>query len=223
MPSMTTWTLDTLPGTSSPNPIVHLRNHWRICPSVRFPERRTSSLSKIAHKNPKHPTDLTTMTQPPAPHLFYRLWAAVIVLLGLLAWVGQSIVFLFPVFAAKVGLAEYEADVDPGLWADVVGESFCDMLVIWTMVVTGVLLWKQHYCWPYFGLVAGGTYVYFGVRGISQRVSVLHRGISYGTPDYIIFAMGLCAIWAIAALITISMAVQELERSRQRGQYETIV
>lgn len=155
----------------------------------------------------------------------YRLWAIFLIAYCLfLAWIGQSVVFLAPQKAADWGLSEHESEVDPGLWADVRGEAFCDMCLIWMLGVAGILLWYSHPFWPYFGLIGGGMYVYFGVRGICQRVSVLKRGVTFGPPSYIYSAMGFCTGWCVTALITIALAVRELERrSRgQRGQYETI-
>ena len=68
------------------------------------------------------------------------VWGIVLLVLGLLAWVGQSIVWLWPETGVRLGLAEAEADVDPVFWADVRGEAAWDALVTWTLPAAGLLL-----------------------------------------------------------------------------------
>ena len=154
----------------------------------------------------------------------HRIWSIVLIAFCLvLCWMGQATVFFNPTLAAKIGLVEPEEDVNPGLWADLLGESACDTLWLWTLGVAGILLWNNHPFWPYFGLPGAGMYVYFGTRGILQRAYVLKLGISYGAVKYIYFAMVLCGIWAVIGLVTIAVAMSALEKVRGRvGGYERV-
>ena len=49
---------------------------------------------------------------------------------------------------------------DPAFHADVRGEAFWDMAILWTLPVAGMLLVVNSPLWAYFGLVGGGTYLF---------------------------------------------------------------
>ncbi|MCP4966206.1 MAG: hypothetical protein GY926_13355 [bacterium] len=66
---------------------------------------------------------------------------------------------------------EAEDDVEPTFWADIRAEALWDAMTLWVMAAAGVLLIADAAAWPYFGLVGGGMYLYFGGRGISAHLS----------------------------------------------------
>ena len=132
--------------------------------------------------------------------------------LSLLCWAGQTIVYFAPATAAKLGLSETEADVEPTFWADVRGEALWDFVTLWTLVVAGVLLVIDHAGWPYFGLAGGSMYVYFAGRGICTRIAMRQRGLRIGDPQGLGLAFAFLTIWGITGLATIVAAVTTLTR-----------
>ena len=159
---------------------------------------------------------------------FERIWAMLLILWCLIVcWMGQVLVFVAPNVAMQFGLSEPADSVNPTLWADLQGEAVTDtLLVVWTLGVAGLLLLllpsRHQTLWPYFGLVGSGMYVYFGVRGIFQRLFLQAHDISYGSPSYQAFAMAMCASWALTGLVTIGLAVSELEHRRANHQYQSL-
>lgn len=139
------------------------------------------------------------------------LWGVVVVLLSLLGWGGQALSSLAPTRAVRWKVMEAEDDVEPTFWADVRGEAVWDTLTLWTMVVAGVLLIVDSAAWPYFGLVGGGMYLYFGGRGIFTRTAMMRRGLRIGAPENVRLGFVFCAIWSVMALVTIAAAAASLE------------
>jgi len=137
----------------------------------------------------------------------------VVVVLSLLSWGGQTIVFFAPATGAKWGLSEKEADVEMTFWADIRGEALWDFLTLWTLVVAGVLLIIDQAAWRHFGLVGGGMYVYFAGRGIFARVSMMRRGLRIGTPQGAKVALAFLTIWGVTGLATIAAAIASLSVS----------
>ena len=91
------------------------------------------------------------------------IWGVVLILFTLLlCWLGQVINAIAPTFAAKIGLAEPEADVDPTFFVDGRGEAIWDALILWILPVAGILLLIDNPAWVYFGLVC----LWFGLNCI---------------------------------------------------------
>jgi hypothetical protein len=135
------------------------------------------------------------------------IWGAILIIISLIGWLGQIITALSPTVAAKLGVAEPEADVDPTFYADVRGESFWDMAILWTLPVAGMLLVVNNPYWVYFGLVGGGIYLYFAGRGIVVRLVMQRRGIRIGKPETLKVAYVFLTLWGLIAVVTIIMAV----------------
>ena len=140
-------------------------------------------------------------------------WAVVLLALGLLAWAGQSLSLFVPRTAEKLSLVEKEDTVEPVYWADIRGEALWDFLTLWTLPVAGVLLLLDHGAWPYFGLVGGSIYVYFGGRGILSRLEMRRSGFRIGDPANVQLGLIMLAVWAVVGLITIITAAAELSGS----------
>lgn len=135
---------------------------------------------------------------------------ALVTLLSLLCWGGQTIVLFAPTLGVALGLSEAETDVEPVFWADVRGEALWDFLTLWTMVVAGVLLMLDRPDWPYFGLVGGGIYVYFAGRGVATRLSMRRRGFRVGTPANLKLALSLLVVWGLMGSATVIFAATTL-------------
>jgi hypothetical protein len=141
------------------------------------------------------------------------VWGSVVLVLSLLAWVGQGVSWFAPATAVRLALIEAEEDVEPSYWPDIRAEALWDVLTLWTMVVAGVLLILDEPAWAYFGLVAGGMFVYFAGRGISTRVAMRRRGFRVGNPTNVKLGYALLAVWGVMGLVTIVAAVVALQGS----------
>jgi hypothetical protein len=137
-------------------------------------------------------------------------WGVVLVVLSLVCWGGQTLSWLAPEMAARWGLTEAEAEVEPVYWVDIRGEAPWDAFTLWTMLVAGVLLVFDNAAWAYFGLVGGGMYLYFAGRGIVTRILMQRRGFRIGTPTNVVAAHAMLVVWGAMALITIVAAVVAL-------------
>ena len=138
------------------------------------------------------------------------IWGVIVVAFALLAWGGQVVSWLAPATAVRLTLMEAEDDVEPTYWADIRGEALWDTFTLWTMVVAGVLLIADSSAWPYFGLVGGGTYLYFSGRGIVTRLAMMRRGLRIGATKNVRLGLALLGVWGFMALVTIVAAVAEL-------------
>jgi len=130
----------------------------------------------------------------------------VLLVLSLLCWGGQTIVWLMPKTAVKLGLSEAEEDVEPIYWADIRGEAAWDFFTLWTMVASALLLIVDEPAWAYFGLVGGGMYVYFSGRGIFTRLAMRRRGFRVGAATNLKLGYTFLSIWGFMGVVTIAAA-----------------
>lgn len=112
-----------------------------------------------------------------------------------------------PRLGTKLGVGEAELDVDPVFYIDARGEAIWDSMIIWTMPVAGILMMLNNPLWIYFGLVGGGSYLYFAGRNLTTRSMMQRRGIQIGTAKNIKIGYLFITLWGLAAMITIAMAV----------------
>jgi hypothetical protein len=141
-------------------------------------------------------------------HVF---WGVILIIFTLIVcWLGQAISALFPKFAVKLGLTERESEVDSAFYADVRGEAIWDSVILWTLPVAGILLILDNGMWAYFGLVGGGSYLYFAGRGIATRLVMQRRGIRIGAPNTLKIFYVILTLWGLIALVTIIMAISDL-------------
>ena len=141
------------------------------------------------------------------------VWGIIVTVLSLLAWGGQTIAWLAPAAAGKLGLMEAQDSVEPTFWADIRGEAAWDALTLWTMLVAGVLLVIDSPAWTYFGLIGGGMFVYFAGRGIFTRVAMRRRGLRVGTPQGVKMGFAFLSVWGVSGLVTIIAATVALSRT----------
>jgi hypothetical protein len=141
----------------------------------------------------------------------YLIWGAILVIFALiLCWLGQVLNASSPALAARIGVTEPEADVDPTFFVDGRGEAIWDALILWTLPVAGILLILNSPWWAYFGLVGGGMYLYFAGRMLVVRLLMRHSGIPIGKPETVTLYNAVLALWGLLAVVTIFMAVAAL-------------
>jgi len=139
------------------------------------------------------------------------IWGTLLTILTLVGWLGQVIYAISPQRGAKLGVGEAEADVDPVFYIDTRGEAIWDAMIIWTLPVAGILLILNNPFWIYYGLVGGGSYLYFAGRNLTTRFLMQRQGIRIGTAFNIKIGYLFLVLWGLAAIITISMAVATLD------------
>ena len=135
------------------------------------------------------------------------------VVLGLLAWGGQTISLVAPGKAQEWNLVERKDAVDPVFWSDIRGEALWDAFTLWPLVVAGALLFLDNAGWPYFGLVGGSTYIYFAGRGILTRHAMRREGVRIGDPGNVRLGMVMLAVWGVLGLVSVVAAVVAMSTS----------
>lgn len=138
------------------------------------------------------------------------LFGSIITGLSAFAFIGQIISVLWPGAAAKMGLMEREAEVDPAFYADVKGEAIWDAIILWPLPLAGGLLIAGIPTWAFFGLVGGGIYLYFAGRGIIVRIVMLRQGIRIGGKDSLAGIFTFLVLWGVSAILAIVLAVRDL-------------
>lgn len=136
---------------------------------------------------------------------------SVVLVLALIAWVGQLVSWRSPATAVRWGVTEAESAVEPAFWADARGEAEWDALTLWIGVAAGLAMIADHVWWPYLAIVAGAAYLYFAGRGILTRVELTRRGHRIGTPENVRVAYVFCSLWAVMGLGAIVAGIAELE------------
>jgi hypothetical protein len=86
-----------------------------------------------------------------------------------------------------------------------------DLVVLWTLPVTGILMLLNHAWWPYLALVNGGVYVDTAGRETAKVLGLSEHGVRTGSGKEtrlyfsLIGAMALIGLWCIAfALVTLT-------------------
>ena len=138
------------------------------------------------------------------------VWGVIVMIVSLLAWVGQVLAWLAPGLAVRLSLMESENDVEPVYWADIRGEAMWDALILWTLPLAGLLLILDSSTWAIAGLVGGGAYLYFAGRGILTRFAMQRRGFRIGAPESVRVGMSFLGLWAVVATITLAAAALDV-------------
>jgi hypothetical protein len=137
-------------------------------------------------------------------------WGILVLVLSLIAWLGQLTSWLAPATALRLTLIESEADVEPVYWADIRGEAMWDSLVLWMLPLAALLLILDEPAWAVFGLVGGGAYLYYAGRGIVTRLAIQRRGFRIGASQNVRLGYAFLAVWSAMALITMVGAAASL-------------
>ena len=135
----------------------------------------------------------------------------VILLLGLICWVGQGLVFIAPETAQNLGLCEPRAEMDEAFYIiEVESLGLADLLLTWTFPLAGLLMILDNPGWPILALVAGGIYLYMSAAIILRRVYLIRHGKKVGSPSAVRTAYIFGALWIITSVAMILLAVGEL-------------
>ena len=134
-------------------------------------------------------------------------------LAGLLAWLGQSLAFVAPTAAVKLGVLEPEEEIDPTLYVvETYAMGLSDLLLAWTLPVSALLMLVGHAAWPYLALFGSGVYVYFSAVTMLSRVYLKSRGKKVGRVTSVRAAYVFGVIWVACSVAMTVAAVTHLSR-----------
>lgn len=138
------------------------------------------------------------------------IWGIILVSVTLKVWIGQIIIAIAPKIAEKINIIEAETDVDKTYFLDMQGAAVWDSISLWTLPVAGILLILNNNLWVYFGLIGGGMYLYFVGRAISSNLTLHRNAVNIGRVKKLKIKLLILTLWAIIAIVTITMAVMDL-------------
>jgi len=135
----------------------------------------------------------------------------IVLALGLVAWLGQTLAFIAPSMAVKLGVLEQETEIDPTLYImEAKVEGLVDILLAWTLPAAALLMILDHPLWPYLGLFGGGVFLYFASLITFSRVFLKRAGKRIGSRSSERAAYLFGGLWALAAIAMIGLAAVHL-------------
>ncbi len=129
----------------------------------------------------------------------------VVLVLGLFAWIGQSLSFLAPSIALALGVLEPQDELDPALHIiEAKAEAVVDMLLAWTLPASAVLMILDHPLWPHLAFFGAGVFLYFSGLISFSRYFLKRAGRKVGRPASERAAYLFGGLWAVCS---VAMAV----------------
>lgn len=135
----------------------------------------------------------------------------VILIVGLIAWVGQILAFLAPSTAERFGVLEPKEEIDPVLYTiEAKAEGLTDMLLTWTLPLAALMMLLGHPVWPYLGLIGGGVFLYVAGLITLSRFFLRQEGKKAGSSSSVTAAYLFGGIWAASAIAMIILSATHL-------------
>ncbi|MDJ0794120.1 MAG: hypothetical protein QNI98_07730 [Woeseiaceae bacterium] len=134
-----------------------------------------------------------------------------VIVLGLICWLGQTLVVFVPDVAVKLGLHEPEEEMDRSMHLfERFSQGIMDILLTWILPASALMMLFGHELWPILALVGGGVYLYFpGVFSIT-RIVLKKDGKKIGSPASEMTAYVFGALWTLSAIYMIVLAIAEI-------------
>ena len=134
-----------------------------------------------------------------------------VLVLGLFAWVGQSLSLLAPSLALTLGVLEPEDEMDPALHViEAKAEAVMDMLLGWTLPAAALLMVLDHPLWPYLALFGSAVFLYFAGLISLSRFFLKRAGRKVGRPAAERAAYLFGGLWALSSVTMIVLAAAHL-------------
>lgn len=134
-----------------------------------------------------------------------------VLILGLIAWIGQSLAFLAPSLAETLGVLEPEGEVDPTLYIiESKAEALADVLLAWTLPASALLMILNHPLWPYLAFFGAGVFLYFSALITFSRFFLKSEGRKVGQPASEKAAYLFGGLWAVASIAMMVLAAIHL-------------
>ncbi len=135
----------------------------------------------------------------------------VVIVLGLICWLGQALVVFAPRVAIKLGLNEREEDLDRSMYLfERLSQGIMDVLLAWMLPAAALMMLLGDKRWPILALVGGGVYLYFPGVFIITRIVLKRNGMKVGRPASVVSAYVFGTLWMLSAVCMIVLAVAEL-------------
>ena len=134
-----------------------------------------------------------------------------VIVLGLICWLGQTLVVFAPDVAVKFGVNEAEDSIDKSMYLfERYSQGIMDVLLTWLLPASAVMMLLDYAYWPVFALVGAGVYLYFpGVFSIT-RIVLKKNGLAVGGRVSEITAYALGTLWTLSAVLMIALATSEI-------------
>ncbi len=133
------------------------------------------------------------------------------IVLGLVCWLGQTLVVFTPRVAEKLGVGEPEDELDRSMY---LFERFSlgipDILLTWMLPASALMLLLDIDYWPILALVGGGVYLYFPSVFSITRIVLKRDGKKVGSPSSQATAYMFGALWTLSAVYMIVLAIAEI-------------
>lgn len=138
-------------------------------------------------------------------------FGVLVIIVGLIAWVGQTLSFFAPEAATKIGALESKDEIDETLYVfESKAMGLVDIFTTWIFPASGLLLLLNNSLWPYFGLVGAGVYLYFSGVIILSRIYLKRMGKKVGSAISVVTVYVYGAVCILTSLIMIAMSVSKL-------------
>ncbi len=137
--------------------------------------------------------------------------AILVIILGLICWLGQTLVVFAPDVAVKLGVGEPEEDIDRAMHLfERFSQGIMDILLTWMLPASALMMLLGHELWPILALIGGGVYLYFpGVFSIT-RIVLKKDGKQIGSQASEMTAYIFGALWTLSAIYMIALAIAAL-------------
>ena len=134
-----------------------------------------------------------------------------VIVLGLICWLGQTLVVFAPHVAEKIGVGEPEEELERSMYLfERYSQGIMDILLTWILPASALMMLLDYKHWPILALVGGGVYLYFpGVFSIT-RIILKRDGLKVGSPASQAAAYILGVLWTLSAVCMIVLAIAEL-------------
>ncbi len=133
-----------------------------------------------------------------------RVSIALLSLFGWLLYVGQLIsVVNFPL-AQRHGLQEPPEQTDPLYSRLELYAARWDVLCLWILPLTGVLILLEHPWWPYAALIGGAIFVDAGGRETAKVLGLRKEGVRSGSSRQFWLAMAVYGYFMVTGMLAVA-------------------
>ena len=134
-----------------------------------------------------------------------------VIVLGLVCWLGQTLVVVAPRIAEKIGVGEPEEEVERSMYLfERFSQGIPDILLTWMLPASALMMLLDTQHWPILALIGGGVYLYFPSVFSITRIVLKRDGFKVGSPASQTTAYVLGALWTLSAVYMIVLAIAEI-------------
>ena len=133
--------------------------------------------------------------------------AILCLVIGGVIWAGQVVGAVNFPLAQRLGWLEKDAVTDAPFRRAEQNTARWDVLILWPMPVTGILLLLGHPWWPLLGVISGAIYLDTAGREAARCRSFAREGIKIGSPADIrkanaaLVVMAALGVWLMAVSV----------------------